>query len=91
MDKAMKVKITKLEFAWEEGIYAKLEPPDLEWRMKLIETEIVLPEDVLQEIQKDQDDEKDLIVCEFLIDLIGQQTNFPIKDLSWEEWVNIDE
>lgn len=80
----MKVKIMKLEFDWESGIYAKLEPPDLEWRIKLIESEIDLPKDVMQSIENDQDDEKDLIVCEFLTDLIGQQTNFPIKELSWE-------
>lgn len=79
----MKVKITKLEFDWN---YPPGDPiaPDYEMRNELCGSEIELEEDVVEELQKLSYDKHQSILWDYLTELIGEETNFPIEELEWE-------
>jgi len=83
MDQAMKVKITKLEFDWD---YPPGDPvaPDYEMRNELFGAVVELDEEVVEELQKSSYNEHQSILWDYLTDLIGQETSFPIAELEWE-------
>ena len=79
----MKVKITELEFDWDFPPEDPM-PPDYETRNILCGSEIEVDEDVVEELSKANYNDYQLIMYDYLEDIICQESSFPIEKLEWE-------